>query len=113
MNNDQFNVLRKIDKNSNSSQRKLANQLGFSLGKLNYCLKSLKTKGLIKALKNSNSPAKKNPKFFLSNFAKNNAALKRLPSSLEVAEVCLFLSSNSASAITGQNINVDCGVLPQ
>ena len=48
MNNDQFNVLRKIDKNSNSSQRKLANQLGFSLGKLNYCLKSLKTKGLIK-----------------------------------------------------------------
>lgn len=48
MNNDQFNVLRKIDKNSNSSQRKLANQLGFSLGKLNYCLKALKTKGLIK-----------------------------------------------------------------
>tara|TARA_Y100000591_G_scaffold297634_1_gene288766 strand:- start:209 stop:511 length:303 start_codon:yes stop_codon:yes gene_type:complete len=48
MNNDQFNVLRKIDKNSNSSQRKLANQLGFSLGKLNYCLKALKNKGFIK-----------------------------------------------------------------
>ena len=34
MNNDHFKVLREISKNTNSSQRKLANQLGFSLGKL-------------------------------------------------------------------------------
>lgn len=47
-NQDQFNVLRKIKSQPNSSQRKLANDLGFSLGKLNYCLKSLKDKGLIK-----------------------------------------------------------------
>ena len=45
---DQFNILRKIKSNPNSSQRELANQLGFSLGKLNYCLKALKAKGLIK-----------------------------------------------------------------
>ena len=45
---DQFNVLRKISNKPNSSQRELASELGFSLGKLNYCLKSLQKKGLIK-----------------------------------------------------------------
>ncbi len=48
---DQFEVLRKIKKVPESSQRELAEELGFSLGKLNYCLKSLQKKGLIK-LKN-------------------------------------------------------------
>jgi len=47
-NQDHFNVLRKINSKPNSSQRKLASELGFSLGKLNYCLKELKNKGLIK-----------------------------------------------------------------
>jgi len=45
---DQFNVLRKIKSKPNSSQRELASELGFSLGKLNYCLRALKEKGLIK-----------------------------------------------------------------
>tara|TARA_B100002003_G_C13632991_1_gene323590 strand:+ start:92 stop:406 length:315 start_codon:yes stop_codon:yes gene_type:complete len=48
VNEDNFNVLRKIEKNPETSQRELANHLGFSLGKLNYCLKELKTKGLVK-----------------------------------------------------------------
>ena len=43
-----FDVLRSIDRNPKSSQRKLALDLGYSLGKLNYCLNALKTKGLIK-----------------------------------------------------------------
>ncbi len=45
---DQFEVLRKINKDKNSTQRSLSSQLGFSLGKLNYCLKKLKEHGLIK-----------------------------------------------------------------
>lgn len=53
---DYFKVLRKINNKPNSSQRELADELGFSLGKLNYCLKALKEKGLIK-IKNFN----KNP----------------------------------------------------
>ena len=44
---DHFNVLRKID-SSKVTQRDLSSKLGFSLGKLNYCLKALKDKGLIK-----------------------------------------------------------------
>ena len=45
---DYFQVLRKIQKRPESSQRELAKQLGFSLGKLNYCLKALQGKGLLK-----------------------------------------------------------------
>jgi EPS-associated MarR family transcriptional regulator len=56
-NQDHLNVLRKIKKKSYSSQRKLAGDLGFSLGKLNYCLKALQEKGLIKI-----ENFKKNPK---------------------------------------------------
>ena len=47
-NADHFEVQRKIKSKPNSSQRELATELGFSLGKLNYCLKALKEKGLIK-----------------------------------------------------------------
>ena len=43
-----FKVLRQVEKNPNMSQRKLAENVNFSLGKLNYCLKELKKKGLIK-----------------------------------------------------------------
>ena len=58
MNNnpDHFEILRKINKSENITQRKLANELGFSLGRLNYCIKALKGKGLIKM-----SNFKKNP----------------------------------------------------
>jgi EPS-associated MarR family transcriptional regulator len=45
---DYFEVLRKIQSEPKSSQRDLAEKLGFSLGKLNYCLKALREKGLIK-----------------------------------------------------------------
>ena len=45
---DEYNVLRKLNLNPKDSQRELANKLGFSLGKLNYCIAALKKKGLIK-----------------------------------------------------------------
>ena len=43
-NQDHFNVLRKINSKPKSTQRELAEELGFSLGKLNYCFKVLKNK---------------------------------------------------------------------
>ena len=45
---DHFEVLRKIQKKPEASQRELAEELGFSLGKLNYCLKALQKKGFVK-----------------------------------------------------------------
>ena len=56
-NQDLLNVLRELQKKPNSNQREMANSLGFSLGKFNYCLKSLKQKGLVKI-----NNFKKNPK---------------------------------------------------
>ena len=47
-NNDHLEILRKISKTPGASQRKLSKDLGFSLGKLNYCLQELQTKGLVK-----------------------------------------------------------------
>ena len=57
-NQDHFEVLRKIQKKPDATQRELAEQLGFSLGKLNYCLKALKVKGLIKIDNFSKNPNK-------------------------------------------------------
>ena len=56
---DQLDILRKVDKKPNSTQRELAKELGFSLGKFNYCIKALQQKGFIK-IKNF----KRNPKKF-------------------------------------------------
>ena len=53
---DHLDILRKLESNPDISQRELSQQLGFSLGKLNYCLNALKAKGLVK-IKNF----KKNP----------------------------------------------------
>ena len=58
--NDHFEVLRKIQKNKQASQRELAEELGFSLGKLNYCLKALQKKGLVKLQNFQRQPNKIN-----------------------------------------------------
>ena len=58
-NQDHLNILRKIKNKPDLSQRKLAEELEFSLGKLNYCLKALKVKGLVKV-----NNFKKNPNKF-------------------------------------------------
>ena len=59
-NQDHFNVLRKINNKPQSNQRDLAKELGFSLGKLNYSLKALKAKGLIKINNFKKNPNKLN-----------------------------------------------------
>tara|TARA_Y200000002_G_scaffold235999_1_gene194958 strand:- start:788 stop:1120 length:333 start_codon:yes stop_codon:yes gene_type:complete len=59
-NQDHFDVMREIQKQPQTSQRDLAEQLGFSLGKLNYCLKALQQKGLIKIKNFERNPNKLN-----------------------------------------------------
>jgi EPS-associated MarR family transcriptional regulator len=55
---DYFKILRKIQYKNIASQRNLAKNLGFSLGKLNYCLKSLKDKGFVKMQNFKKNPNK-------------------------------------------------------
>ena len=53
---DNLDVLRTIYKKPKASQREMAKYLGFSLGKLNYSLKALRNKGLIKIQNFSKQP---------------------------------------------------------
>jgi 3-oxoacyl-[acyl-carrier protein] reductase/meso-butanediol dehydrogenase/(S,S)-butanediol dehydrogenase/diacetyl reductase len=72
------------------------------------------TDGLLEALDNEESPTGgRDAGAYLKKFAAESSALGRLPTAEEVANLCIFLASNKASAITGQCINVDCGVCPQ
>lgn len=63
---EEFDILRKIEKNPKLSQRKLAKELGFSLGKLNYCLKELQIKGLVKMENFKKNPNKINYFYILT-----------------------------------------------
>lgn len=45
----QYHILKHIQDNPQTSQREMAAKAGVSLGKVNYCLKALAKKGLIKA----------------------------------------------------------------
>ena len=57
---DLFETLRTIKNKPNSTQRELAEELGFSLGKLNYCLRALKDKGFVKIENFAKNPNKLN-----------------------------------------------------
>ncbi len=57
---DHLDILRKINNKPKSTQRQLAKELGFSLGKLNYLLNALKAKGLIKINNFKKNPNKIN-----------------------------------------------------
>lgn len=63
---DQLEILRKINKKPKLSQRELAKELGFSLGKLNYCIKELKKKGLVKIENFKKNPNKLNYIYLLT-----------------------------------------------
>jgi EPS-associated MarR family transcriptional regulator len=44
----QYQILKSLERDSHSTQRQLSNNLGVSLGKVNYCIKSLVEKGFLK-----------------------------------------------------------------
>jgi NAD(P)-dependent dehydrogenase (short-subunit alcohol dehydrogenase family) len=98
----------------NGLTQSLAKELGSKGIRVNaVCPVYVRTEGVLDALKGKDSPAGgQDVGKYLDDFRKNNAALKRLPTAEEVGRVCFFLASDAASAITGQCINVDCGVLP-
>jgi NAD(P)-dependent dehydrogenase (short-subunit alcohol dehydrogenase family) len=78
------------------------------------CPVLIRSEGLDEALVQSESPAEfVGIQEFLDDFKKSQSALGRLPTAEDVANFCYFLSSESAQSISGQCINLDCGVFPQ
>jgi len=96
----------------NGITQALAKELGPRGIRVNaICPVLVPTPGLLDALRDPAAPSQGNPADFLASFAKANAALGALPTAEQVAEFCHLLTC--ATAVTGQCINVDCGVLPQ
>lgn len=98
----------------NGLTQSLAKELGPRGINVNaICPVLIKTDGLMEALETEFSPAKGNPKNFLDEFKRLNSANGALPEARDVANLALYLTRSENKAITGQCINVDCGVFPQ
>ena len=99
----------------NGITQALAKELGPRGIRVNaVCPVYVPTEQIRASLEEPTSPARgQKVEEYLSSFAATQTALGRLPTAREVAEVVYFLASPSASAISGQCINVDCGTLPQ
>lgn len=97
----------------NGITQALAKELGVRGIRVNaVCPVYVETDGLRDALMAPPAPPKgQDVDAYLADFAKSQAALGRLPRGEEVAQACVMLST--ATAVTGQCVNVDCGVLPQ
>lgn len=99
----------------NGLTQALAKELGPRGIRVNaVCPVYVTTPGLEEALESQWSPAKgQEVRSYLADFARAQSALGVLPTARQVAAACVFLASPEAAAITGQCLNVDCGVLPQ
>jgi EPS-associated MarR family transcriptional regulator len=53
-----LDLLRKLESSPNCTQRELSREMGVSLGKVNYCMKKLTEKGLIKITNFTHNPNK-------------------------------------------------------
>lgn len=54
-----YRILRLLEADPNASQRKIAGELGISVGRVNYCLQALIERGLVKAKNFRNSANKR------------------------------------------------------
>lgn len=98
----------------NAITQSLSKEVGKQNIRVNaVCPVIVPTDGLRQALGQPGSPAYGDIDRFIENFKNTQAALPELPTGEQVGKTCLFLASDNASAVTGQCINVDCGVFPQ
>ncbi len=97
----------------NGVTQSLAKELGPRGIRVNaVCPVYVDTDGVRDALRDPQAPPKgQDIDAYFADFARTQTALGRLPLAEEVASAVLLFAS--ASAITGQCVNVDCGVLPQ
>jgi 3-oxoacyl-[acyl-carrier protein] reductase/meso-butanediol dehydrogenase/(S,S)-butanediol dehydrogenase/diacetyl reductase len=98
----------------NGLTQSLAKELGPRNIRVNaICPVLVETDGLLEALRSEYAPGNGKPEKFLAGFKDSNSALGRLPTGVDVGNMAVFLASDEASGMTGQCVNVDCGVFPQ
>lgn len=82
-----YKILKRLEANPDISQRALADELGISLGKVNFCIKALIEKGMIKARNFSQSDNKKRYLYVLTPAGiESKAALTKRFLSRKIAE---------------------------
>lgn len=77
------------------------------------CPVLVKTQGLMSALAEDFSPAENDPEAFIYRFTQANSATGKLPTGEDVGRMAVFIASPAAASLTGQCMNLDCGVFPQ
>ena len=63
---EQYHILKRLHANPNASQRALADELGVSLGKVNFCLNALIERGFLKAENFRNNKHKRAYMYYLT-----------------------------------------------
>lgn len=61
-----YRILKVLEADPQASQRRIADELGISLGRVNYCLQALVKKGLVKANNFRSSANKRNYLYLLT-----------------------------------------------
>ena len=62
----QLDLLKRLESNPGYTQRELSQELGVSLGKINYCISKLTKKGFVKLTNFKNNPHKAGYAYFLT-----------------------------------------------
>lgn len=103
-----YKVLKLLDENPSVSQREIAKELGISLGKVNYCLKALVERGLVKAGNFRNSQNKQGYAYLLTPKGIEDKArvttrfLKRKVNEYQALEAEIEQLRNEVSAYTSK-----------
>lgn len=63
---ERYNILARLARDPDASQRSLAQELGVSVGKVNFCIRALLEKGLLKANSFRNSDNKRAYMYYLT-----------------------------------------------
>ena len=61
-----YHLLKLINENGDLTQRKMAKEMGISLGKVNYCISELTKKGMLKIIRFKNSEDKRSYVYLLT-----------------------------------------------
>ena len=61
-----LDLLRRLDSNPKCTQRELSQEMGISLGKINYCMQKLTAKGWVKLINFSRNPNKVRYTYYLT-----------------------------------------------
>ena len=95
----ELGILRQLDKNPSTSQRDLAEEIGVSLGKINFLLNELIKKGLIKIDNFSKNKSKINYIYLLT--PKESSIEKWVVSSLSATTISPYEISDDFEAKSG------------